>query len=110
MRRMARVYGLGGLAAAVLLLNTAGSAAALTEIGRSASAAAFAKAVTVTRTHLVNGTDQVVDTRHVTASVSQTTGLRDRQAVTVTWSGAIPPAGSTATSTPGRRRWRSTQS
>lgn len=93
MRRVSRVYGLGGLAATVLLLSTAGSASALSQAGRSADSLAFSKTVALTRTHLVAGADQVVDTRHVTVDVSQTAGLRDRQAITVSWKGAHPTGG-----------------
>lgn len=54
---------------------------------------ASAKTETVTRTFLDNGAPQVVDKRTVTVSVSNLQGLRDRQGVSVTWSGAHPTGG-----------------
>lgn len=54
---------------------------------------AFTATKTVTRVHLVDGADQVVDTRSVKVTVSTTTNLRDRQGITVTWSGAHPTGG-----------------
>lgn len=45
---------------------------------------------TVSRVHLDGGKDVVVDSRRVSVTVSATTGLRDRQTVLVTWSGAHP--------------------
>ncbi|MDT4923759.1 MAG: hypothetical protein QOG01_1472 [Pseudonocardiales bacterium] len=54
---------------------------------------AFAQTETITRTHLVDGADQLVDKRTVKVTVSQTKNLRDRQAVTVTWTGAHPTGG-----------------
>ena len=47
----------------------------------------------VTREHLVNGTQQVVETKHVSLSVSQTKDLRGRQEIQVSWSGAHPTGG-----------------
>ncbi len=58
-----------------------------------AAASAVSKTVTVTRVHLVNGADQVADTRNVTVSVDVTTNLRNRQPVNVSWSGAHPTGG-----------------
>ncbi len=54
---------------------------------------AFSKTETISRAHLVAGVSTPVDTRTVTATVSQTTKLRDRQAITVQWSGAHPTGG-----------------
>ena len=59
-------------------------------IGNAAPAPAFSATKVVQRVHLINGADQVVDTRTVHVTVSQTTNLRDRQGITVTWSGAHP--------------------
>ncbi len=47
----------------------------------------------ITRAHVVAGVEQVVDTRNVTVSVSQTTLLRDRQQIAVAWTGAHPTGG-----------------
>lgn len=44
----------------------------------------------VSRVHLVDGHDQVVDRRTVTVSVDQTQQLRDRQVLEVDWKGAHP--------------------
>ena len=54
---------------------------------------AFTKTETITRDHLVDGADQIVDTRTVKVTVSSTENLRDRQAVKVTWTGAHPTGG-----------------
>jgi len=59
----------------------------------AAGAPAFTKSVTATRTHLVGGVDLPVESRKITLSVSQTSGLRDRQGLDVTWSGARPTGG-----------------
>jgi hypothetical protein len=49
---------------------------------------------TVTRSHLeADGTSTLVDSREVTLNVSQTKGLRSRQPVRVSWSGARPSGG-----------------
>ncbi|MGX7678001.1 hypothetical protein ACSMXN_03795 [Jatrophihabitans sp. DSM 45814] len=52
--------------------------------------AGFTHTQTVTRDHLVDGKDEVVDTRKVTVNVDTTRDLRDRQTINVTWSGAHP--------------------
>jgi hypothetical protein len=57
------------------------------------NASSVARTKTVTRTHLVDGTDQTVDSRNVSVEVSTTKNLRDRQAVTVSWKGAHPTGG-----------------
>jgi hypothetical protein len=59
----------------------------------SGSTPAFTATKTVSRVHLENGADDVVDTRKVTLSVSTTTNLRDRQEIRVSWTGAHPTAG-----------------
>ncbi|MFI5099929.1 MAG: hypothetical protein ACHQE5_05370, partial [Actinomycetes bacterium] len=46
-----------------------------------------------TRNHLVNGADDIVDSKTVSVTVSDTENLRDRQAINVTWSGAHPTGG-----------------
>lgn len=47
----------------------------------------------VSRDHLVDGVDTPVEQRTVTVSVNDTTQLRDRDAVTVSWRGAHPTGG-----------------
>ncbi|MGO8876050.1 MAG: hypothetical protein ACLQNG_09850 [Acidimicrobiales bacterium] len=54
---------------------------------------AFSKSETITRAFLVNGTEHVVDRRTVTLRVSETTNLRGRQEIVVSWSGAHPTGG-----------------
>ena len=56
-------------------------------------AGAFSKTETITREFLVNGAEQVVDTRTVMLKVSQTVNLRGRQEIKVSWSGAHPTGG-----------------
>lgn len=59
----------------------------------AAASAAFSKTETIERDHLVNGADQVADTRTVTVGVDQTTNLQERQEIRVDWSGAHPTGG-----------------
>jgi hypothetical protein len=59
----------------------------------SGSNPAFTATRSMSRVHLENGQDDVVDTRKVTLSVSTTSNLRDRQEVRVSWSGAHPTGG-----------------
>ena len=72
-----------------------GLVAGLTPIGVSSAATgpAFVATKTVTRINYNNGADVPVDSRNVTVTVSQTQELRDRQGITVTWSGAHPTGG-----------------
>lgn len=81
------------LAVAGLLLPFTGGGEAAA--GTSAAAAAVTKSVTTTRVHvdLASGNDVPVDSRDVSVTVHQTTDLRDRQAVSVTWTGAHPTGG-----------------
>lgn len=53
----------------------------------------FSQTETLTRTHLVDGKDDAVDTRKVTVTADVTTNLKDRQGVHITWSGAHPTGG-----------------
>ena len=73
----------GGAEAAA---STAASAAASSEVSRT---------VTTVRAHLdpATGAEVPVDSRDVTVTVHQTTDLRDRQSVSVTWTGAHPTGG-----------------
>ena len=58
-----------------------------------AAAPAFTKTETIARDKVVGGVDQVVDSRTVTLDVSQTTNLKGRQEIAVSWSGAHPTGG-----------------
>src|SRR5437868_13813195 len=60
----------------------------------AAAAPAFTKSEPVTRTHLkADGTEDVVDTRTFTLTVSQTQQLRGQQQIDVRWTGAHPSLG-----------------
>ena len=86
--------------ARVLRLVTAAAVNATSLVAPLATAqpvdAATAKhfSVTVTRSYLDrSGTSHTTDTRHVHLTVSQTTNLRGRQEIDVSWSGAHPTGG-----------------
>jgi hypothetical protein len=66
---------------------------AMADATSTSSAPAFTKTETITRDNVVNGTDDVVDTRTVTLNVDQTTNLQGRQEINVSWSGAHPTGG-----------------
>lgn len=91
------VFAIGLALTSTVLVPKPGSATTVVAGAGSAPAAtaggAFSKTETITRNHLLNGADDVVDKRTVKVSVSDTQGLRDRQEVTVTWSGAHPTGG-----------------
>lgn len=75
-----------------------GSGAATTSKARananaSTGGGAFTQTETITRDNVVNGSDDVVDTRTVTLNVNQTTNLQGRQEIDVSWSGAHPTGG-----------------
>lgn len=57
------------------------------------ASSAFTKTETITRVDRVKGHDKVVDKRTVTLDVSNTTNLRGRQEIAVSWSGAHPTGG-----------------
>jgi hypothetical protein len=87
-----------------LTLATAAIAVAVTAVvlpvGWASSAGAtndpgsFSATRTLTRDNLnVDGTDTVVSTNNFSVNVSRTQGLRGRQDVNITWSGAIPTGG-----------------
>jgi hypothetical protein len=96
-----RLAAAGALVAVVPLLVGVASPAALSPGKPPATAkaraivshAAASQTETISRTHLVAGADQVADTRTVTVGVSQTTELRDRQEIAVSWTGAHPTGG-----------------
>ena len=56
-------------------------------------ASTFTTTESIGRDNLVNGTDTVLDSRTFSLSVDQTQNLRERQELTVTWSGAHPTGG-----------------
>ena len=62
-------------------------------VGGTSSGSAVTKSATVVRENLLNGTQQVVESRNVSVSVSQTTNLRGRQEIQVSWTGAHPTGG-----------------
>jgi hypothetical protein len=76
-----------GLAAALVAPNASGSPVA------SHSSGGFAKTEKISRIHLVNGSNQVVDKRTFSVHVDQTNDLRDRQEIDVSWTGAHPTGG-----------------
>lgn len=76
---------LGAVTAAVII--------AVGVMPQPAAAAGLTKTVTATRVHLVDGVERPVDRRTVSVTVDQTTGLRDRQTVNVSWRGAHPTGG-----------------
>lgn len=61
--------------------------------GSATAATSVSKSIALTRTHLVDGHDQIVDQRNFGVTVSETEQLRDRQTITVSWSGAHPTGG-----------------
>jgi len=106
MNRIASLYGSGrrlaGFAVPVALLGiiaatgpTIGSAAGHTTATQTdaASHVAFAKTEKISRVHLVNGQNDVVDSRTFALRVSQTKDLRNRQDIQVSWTGAHPTGG-----------------
>ncbi len=103
MRHGGAVRGVSLLGVGVVLAAVGGAAGLSTVTAPDASASVHAaasstggpvtKKVVATRTHLVAGSDQVVDTRTVTLAVSRTQGLRDRDGLFVSWSGAHPTGG-----------------
>jgi hypothetical protein len=74
--------------AAMLVGPNASSAATFAR-----SNVAFSKTEKISRVHLVNGKSQVVDRRTFSLKVDQTTDLRDRQEIDVSWTGAHPTGG-----------------
>jgi hypothetical protein len=85
-----------GLFVTVAVLSPmTGPADASATVSPAAVSSAFTKTITETRTHIdpTTGADVPIDTRTVTVAVNVTTGLRDRQAISVSWSGAHPTGG-----------------
>lgn len=84
MKRLVRI----GAVVAIAATTITGAAHATT-----ATSPEVTRSKVVSRVHWVDGADQQVDRRTVTATVSATQDLRDRQAITVTWKNAHPTAG-----------------
>lgn len=86
----------GVLTAATLVLLSSGGVPMTPRYAAAAATQDSAMTMThkVTREHLrADGSNDVVDTRTVTVTVSATKDLRDRQGLTVSWSGAHPTGG-----------------
>jgi hypothetical protein len=79
----------------ILVIGAAGAALTTTTSHAVSSQASsgFTKTETITRDNLDNGKNHVVDKRTVSLKVDQTAGLRGRQEVAVSWSGAHPTGG-----------------
>ena len=96
-RRAGVAVGLEVTAAALVLLSVIPSATGQTTSGAvraadsGSTAPQFTASETIERTAASNGQTQVIDgPRTFTVSVSQTSGLHNRQVVTVNWTGAHP--------------------
>jgi hypothetical protein len=96
-----RVAGLALVTAVLGLVVGAGSGAGPARATQSAatlstatgSRPAFTQTEKISRVNYVNNATQVVDSRTFTASVNNTTQLRNRQEIDVSWSGAHPTGG-----------------
>jgi hypothetical protein len=86
--RVAALFIVAGLAASLTPIT--GFSAALARESAAAPERGYTSTKTITRTHLVAGADQLVDTRDVTVAVDKTTQLRGRERIHVSWSGAHP--------------------
>ncbi len=84
-----------GIVAAAALpgLSSAAPGASAAGVPHASATPAFTKTETITRDEVVGGVDKVVDTRTVTLNVGQTTELKGRQEIAVSWSGAHPTGG-----------------
>ena len=93
-RRRAALVGL--LATGTILstaLGTLTPARATAAGPTTADAGAVTITKTVTREHLVDAASKVVDSRTITVKLDRTKGLRGRDGISVSWSGAHPTAG-----------------
>jgi ABC-type phosphate transport system substrate-binding protein len=82
-----------GVVLLVCLAGTALGASASHAAGNGAHGKSFTKTETITRDDLDNGKNHVVDRRTVTLQGNDTTDLRGRQEIGVSWSGAHPTGG-----------------
>lgn len=96
-----RVAGLGLAIAVAGLVAGVGAGASQAVVTQAAAPShtaaskhgAFTKTEKISRVNLINGQNQVVDTRTFTATVSQTRELRNRKTIDVSWTGAHPTGG-----------------
>ena len=97
LRRLLLVAAGPALTAAVLAgvvrPGSVGPAGAAVAPRSAPSSAAVTRSATVTRDHLVNGLDDVVDSRTVSVTVDRTTDLTSNESVDVSWTGAHPTGG-----------------
>lgn len=78
------------LLSAALLVGASGLLIVSSTPSSAAASSAFSKTETITRTNLVDGKDQQVDSRTVSLKVDRTTGLQDQEQLDVSWTGAHP--------------------
>lgn len=90
-RALALAAVLSLLSSALLLVISGASRSQRAEASTADSS--VVRSATVTRDHLINNADDMVDTRHVTVHVDATQNLRDRQGISISWSGAHPTGG-----------------
>jgi len=82
-----------GASPAVATQASAGASPAVATQAAASAHVAFKKTEKISRVNLINGQNEVVDTRTVTATVDQTKDLRNRQEIDVSWTGAHPTGG-----------------
>jgi len=91
--RRLRAAALVGGVAALLASGLVGTAPATAS---GAAGDGWSATRTLTRTHLVGGASEVVDSERVSVHVDTTRNLRGRQRIHVTWTGAHPSGGRAA--------------
>lgn len=91
--RVLRSIAVVSTASSCVLLAAGLGAMSTSAAAPSGAPGAFSATEALTRTHLVNGADQVADRRAFGLTVSQTQRLRDRQEIDVSWTGAHPTGG-----------------
>jgi hypothetical protein len=84
-----------GVAAIVVATSLAGllGVQGSSHAASSSPTGAVSVSKSIVRENLVNGVEQVVDSRNISMTVSNTTNLRGRQEISVSWSGAHPTGG-----------------
>jgi hypothetical protein len=88
---MAGVTALLAMTAVVIAPSASGTPAHVSD--HHGSAGGFSAKEKLSRIHLVNGQNVVADKRTFSLHVGQTNGLRDRQEIDVSWTGAHPTGG-----------------
>ena len=83
----------GRAGAAVAALGLAALAVVTAPLAAAATGSTVTLSKTVSRVHLVDGTDQVVETKDFSVTADVTRDLRDRQGINMTWRGAHPTGG-----------------